>query len=132
MREPAPPLTVVADLHLEVSGHRGSAIAHLHNDVGGLVLDVDSPAALVRALPPRNLLSTVGGQLAGLSFRVRSDGVELGTVSITGNGSTSVRPTLAGTGAAVRLLAHEQPVWVIASAVAGLVALLAAGRRILR
>lgn len=131
MPDPTPSPTVVADLRCEVSDHRGSTTAYLHNDERGLVIDVGEPAVLVRTLP-RGMVSTdLLQHLAGLSFRVRSDGVELATISVTHNGGTRVRPTVAGTAAAVRLLAHERPAWVVATAAVLLGAVAALGRSLL-
>ena len=98
---PPPRPHIVADLHLEVGDDRGRTTAALTGDQDGLVLDVDEPAVLLRALPggglARDFPFRVPRELLGnVSVRLRSGGRDLGRLRLTATGKLRVRPTLAG------------------------------------
>ena len=99
--EPARTLRVVADLRLEVGDARGHTAGTLSSGPGGLVLEVDEPAVLLRSVPGRGLtrdlpLSMPPELVDGLSFRLRSRGRDLGRVRVTPAGKLRLWPTPAG------------------------------------
>lgn len=104
---PGGKLLVVADLHVEVSDHRGSTTAHLRSEGGGLILDVGDPAVLLRAVPGRGLTRGLPAQvprglLADLPVHLHSRGRDLGQVRLNAAGRLRVRPTPAGVLVAAR------------------------------
>ena len=104
---PDPRLVVVADLHAELSDHRGSTTAHLVSEREGLVLDVGDPAVLLRAVAGRGLSRDLPVQvprelLSDLPVQLRSGGRDLGRVSLNAAGRLRLRPTGAGVLVAAR------------------------------
>jgi hypothetical protein len=104
---PDPRLVVVADLHVEVSDHRGSTTAHLFSEQGDLVLDVGDPAVLLRAVPGRGRSRDLPVQvprelLTDLPVHLRSHGRDLGRVSLAASGRLRLRPTPTGVLVAAR------------------------------
>ena len=136
----APHLRVIADLHLEVGDGAEVTAAHLRNDPDGLVLDVDDPAVMLRAVPGRGLARDLPIKLppelfAATPLLVRSAGRDLGWVRLSTDGKLRLRPTLAGLAVAVRTATPDRigrPLVVSATAVVTTALLAAAVRRLLR
>lgn len=110
---PAPRRRVVADLHIRVGDDRGTTLAHLGNEADGLVLSVDEPAMLLRALPGRRLARDVPIRIPrelmdGVSVRLRSRGRDLGWMQMRAGGRVHVRPTPNGALLAARTVASSR------------------------
>lgn len=94
-------MQVVADLHIDVGDDRGRTTAHLLSERDGLVLDVDDPAVLLRAVPGRGLARDLPvrppiGLVADTPVRLRSAGRDLGQVQLSSGGRLRLRPTPIG------------------------------------
>lgn len=131
-RAPNAALHIVADLRLEIGDDRGTTAAHLWNEPDGLVLEVDQPAVLLRAVPGRGLARDLPVRLprepfAGTSVRLRTHGHDLGLVTVSSRGRLRLRPTLKGLLVAGRTATsygsgRRALLWVGPAAVAGLAA----------
>ena len=104
---PGRPLTVVADLHFEVSDDEGSTTAHLTSEHEGLVLDVDHLSTILRCVPGRGLtrdlpVAVPRHLFAGSQLRLTSRGRDLGWVRLSPRGRIRLRPTGSGVLVAVR------------------------------
>jgi hypothetical protein len=102
-------LLVGADLSVEVDDGRHRTTARLTDESGELVLDVDDPAVLARALPSRGPVRALpAGPARELSrlprVLLRSRGRDLGSVRVTRSGRFRVRPTRAGLALVPRLV----------------------------
>lgn len=102
-------LLVGADLSVEVDDGRHRTTARLTDESGELVLDVDDPAVLARALPSRGPVRALpAGPARELSrlprVLLRSRGQDLGSVRVTRSGRFRVRPTRAGLALVPRLI----------------------------
>ncbi|HEY6749380.1 MAG TPA: hypothetical protein VI357_27150 [Mycobacteriales bacterium] len=102
-------LLVGADLRVEMDDGRHRTTARLRDESGQLVLDVDDPAVLARALPARGPARALpAGPARELSrlprVRLRSRGRDLGSVRVTRSGRFRVRPTPAGLALVPRLV----------------------------
>lgn len=94
-------LEIVADLRIEVGDDRGSTRASLVSGADGLVLDVDEPSVLLRAVPGRGLtrdlpLRVPRDLIGATEVRLRSRGHDLGLVRVSEGGKLAFRPTPAG------------------------------------
>lgn len=102
-------LLVGADLSVEIDDGRHRTTARLTDESGELVLDVDDPAVLARALPSRGPVRALpAGPARELSrlprVLLRSRGRDLGSVRVTRSGRFRVRPTPAGLALVPRLI----------------------------
>lgn len=102
-------LLVGADLSVEVDDGRHRTMARLTDESGELVLDVDDPAVLARALPSRGPVRALpAGPARELSrlprVLLRSRGQDLGWVRVARSGRFRVRPTRAGLALVPRLI----------------------------
>ena len=131
-------LRIVADLHLEVGDDRGHTTGHLSSEPGGLVLDVDDPAVLLRSVPGRGFVRDLPVKMPaelvdGVSFQLRSRGHDLGRVRLSATGKVRLRPTAAGVLVAGRTAVSygrtRAVVWTALAAVAGLTVASALRRR---
>ena len=100
-------LRVVADLDVHLGDDPGR-VAHLGDEAGALVLDVDQPAELRRSVRVRSLRGPApawlpAGLLADTPVRLRCAGRDLATVRLGRRDRLRVRPTRAGVALLVRL-----------------------------
>ena len=127
---PGRPLTVVADLHFEVSDDEGSTTAHLTSEHEGLVLDVDHLSTILRCVPGRGLtrdlpVAVPRHLFAGARLRLTSRGRDLGRVRLSPRGRIRLRPTGSGVLVAVRTAGSSARGRTVSLALATLAALFA-------
>ena len=128
-------LDLQADLHLTLDDGSRTASAHLTGGLDDLVLDVDHPVALLRAVPRRSLpdgSAAALGLLAGTSARVTSGGTTLGRVAVSATGRPRFVPSLAAFALPAKSAVASRNVRLIGSAALLLFAAVVATGRLRR
>ena len=124
-------LDLLADLHLTVDDGPRTASAHLTGGPNDLVLDVDHPVTMLRAVPRRSLPDGLEvpllDSLSGTSIRVTSQGRTVGRLGVKSNGRPQFRPSLAGLAFPVRSAMASRTARIIA-AIAAAATAVAIGR----